>query len=457
MKGKHSPLQLTLPIIVLVITIIFVVSAPGIEKFPGKTFNGVLYEKLGNGLQVLIKEDHSAPIVAVDIWVGTGSANEDDRNNGVSHFLEHMLFKGTEKRRVGQISLEIDSIGGYNNAATSKDYTHYYVVAPSQHLELVLDIQADVIFNSSFDPVEIERERGVILEELSRRNDNPRSYTWDLLPTLAYRKHPYRRTILGPEATIKNLSREDFLAYYKAWYVPNNLWVVIVGDVNPEKTLELVKQKFGAAKNKPLPEVRHEREPLQREIRRHVEYRDVEQAYMRIGWHVAGRLENPEEDYVLDVIMAILGEGRSSRLYRILREDERLVSLVSVSYDTSKDPALLTVYAELPPENVEEAEKAIVREVTRLAKEPVDSSELEKVKNLLRADHYYSIETCRGLASKIGFYSVVAGDYRVALNYPEEIEKVTKEDVMRVAKKYFGENNYTIVVLLPEEAEASQG
>ncbi|RLG70971.1 MAG: hypothetical protein DRO11_05315 [Methanobacteriota archaeon] len=452
-KMFFSPL-LVLSILVLVITIIFVVLAPQME-IPSRGFKGVLYEKLGNGAQVLIKEDHSVPIVTVDIWVATGSANEDDKNNGVSHFLEHMLFKGTEKRGVGQISLEIDSIGGYNNAATSKDYTHYYVVAPSQHLELVVDIQADVIFNSSFDPVEIEKERGVILEELSRRNDNPRSYTWDLLPTLAYKQHPYKRTILGSEETIKNLGREDFLAYYRTWYVPNNLWVVIVGDVDAEETLSLVKQKFGFAKNRPLPEVRREREPPQTEIRRHVEHRDLEQAYMRIGWHVAGRLEAPEEDYVLDVIMAILGEGRSSRLYRILREEERLVSLVDVSYGTSRDPALLTIYAELPPENVEKAEKAIVREVTRLAKEPVDSSELAKVKNMLRSDHYYSIETCRGLASRMGFYSVVAGDYRVALNYPEEIEKVTAEDVMRVAKKYFGENNYTIVVLLPEKVETA--
>ncbi len=401
-----------------------------------------------NGLTLIVKEVHATPIVALDIFVGTGSLNEDDRINGISHFFEHMLFKGTEKRGVGQIDLEIDSVGGYNNAATSMDFTHYYVVVASQYFDVALDVVSDAIMNSAFDPVEIEKERMVILEEKRRSLDNPYHLMYNYLFETAFLNHPYRRTVLGTMESISGIKREDFLNYHEQYYVPNNVVVVIVGDINTEEVVSEVESAFKDFKPKNISQTSYLKEKPQNKTRRKILERDFEQTYMGIAFH--GPSAESRDIYTLDLIATILGEGRSSRLNLNIKEEKQLVTSINAYFLTLKEPSLFLITSTLKEENLEKAENEIIEEVLKLTKEPVPIEELEKAKKQLIIGYSYEMETNLQQARMLGYYQNIAGDYNFAINYPDGIKKVSQEDVIRVAQKYFGKENYSIVIIKPK-------
>jgi zinc protease len=399
---------------------------------------------LDNGLTVIIKEASSAPIVAIDVWVATGSINENDVNNGISHFFEHMLFKGTEKRGVGEIDRAIDALGARNNAATGKDFTHYFIITPSESFEEVLEIQADAIMNSAFDPGEIEKERLVILEEKRRSLDNPRSLLFDALYELSYSKHPYRRPILGTMESISGITRADFLEYHKKHYTPSNMAVIIVGDVKAKEALERVKAAFKFEGPGTLPAQGEIEAP--KGVKRRVIEKKVNQAYMGMAFH--GPSIREEDNYVMDVIATLLGEGGSSRLNREIKEEKQLVNSIEAFFFSQKDDGLFFVTAAMKEENLERVEEEVLKALAKLKSDAPSEAELEKAKTQLVTQYAFNSETNIQQAQNFGYYYAVAGDYSLALKYPDNIRQVTREDVKRVAKEYFGED-YSIAIVKP--------
>lgn len=401
--------------------------------------------KLSDGMTLIVRENHAAPIVALDVWVATGSINEDERNNGVSHFFEHMLFKGTEKRGVGEFDREIESLGGRSNAATAQDFTHYFVVVSSKFFDEALDALSDVVMNPVFDAEEIEKERLVVLEEKRRSLDSPMTVVYQTLYSLSFPDHPYRRTVLGSTESITGLKREDFLNYHRQYYVPNNMVFVVVGDVEFDDVKAKAEEAFRDFTPKELSPSSY---PVQTKggVKRSVVEKDVEQAYMGMAFLAPSIKSN--DTYALDVLATILGEGRSSRLYRRIREEKQLVTSIQAFYVAQRDAGLVIVLATLDPENLEQAEREILAEMAKLSSEDVALEELEKAKTKLITDYAFDTETNLDQTSTFGYYQVVAGDYRLGITYPDEIKKITASDVRAVAAHYLT-GGYSIAIVKP--------
>ncbi len=405
---------------------------------------------LDNGLTVLLVPKPGTGITAVDIWVNVGSLNETREISGISHFFEHMLFKGTEKRP-GGIDKEVEALGGRTNAATSYDFTHYYIILPSEHTELALDIIADITQNSTFPEEEIAREKEVVLREQQQRSDDPTSFAFFTLRQDFYTVHPYKLPIIGFADSLGKLTREDFLNWMKTYYVPNNMTLVVAGDIELEKTLQIVKEKFGAMPRKEIPAQTYPKEPARtqkivKEIRR-----DVSQGYLIFAWP-GPSIKEPQDVYAMDVLITLLSEGRSSRFYKNLKKERGLVTTIDASYFTQKEPGIFNIYAEFPYENRVAVEQAILSELKEILDGKLSAEEIERAKRVLLAREALQAETAAGFAGTLGFYSVVAGDYRFALTYPERIRAVTVEDVLAVARKYINLDLYYELVLIPESA-----
>ncbi|MFA6473164.1 MAG: pitrilysin family protein, partial [Candidatus Latescibacterota bacterium] len=299
---------------------------------------------LKNGLDVIVKEVHSAPIVAVYLWCNTGSINETPVEQGISHFYEHMFFKGTEKRGVGEIDRAVKSLGGYNNAFTSKEYTAYYVVLPSENFNLAADVLIDAIRNSTFLEEEIEKELGVIKEEMNRKEDDPMSKLYEEMFKVMFPGTPYAHSVLGTPESVSGITRDNFKAYLGKYYVPNNMTAVVVGDV---KTSEAVHEleSLTAGWN-PNPDIKQNLKsfevPHLTSIQGFTLEKDVNMSYVMMAFQSAG-LEDQRENAALDIASSILGEGKSSRLYRRIVEKEQIASSVKVFIYPQKHSGLFVV------------------------------------------------------------------------------------------------------------------
>lgn len=405
---------------------------------------------LENGLKVLLVPRPGTGITAVDIWVNVGSLNETREISGISHFFEHMLFKGTE-RRSGGIDREIEALGGRTNAATSYDFTHYYIILPSEHTELALDIIADITQNSTFPEEEIAREKEVVLREQQQRSDDPGSFAFFTLRQEFYTVHPYKLPIIGFADSLGNLTRDDFLNWMRTYYVPNNMTLVVAGDIEIDKTLQIVTEKFGALERQEIPAQVYPKEPTRtqktvREIRR-----DVTQGYLIYAWP-GPSVKDAQDVYAMDVLITLLSEGRSSRFYKKLRKELGLVTAIDAGYFTQKEPGIFNIYAEFPYENRTAVEQMILSELKDILDGKLSSDEVERAKRVLLAREALQAETAAGVAGTLGFYSVVAGDYRFALTYPDKIRAVTVADILSVARKYINLDAYYELVLIPESA-----
>jgi zinc protease len=403
---------------------------------------------LDNGLQVLMVARDGAPVTVVDVWVNVGSINETPEINGISHFFEHMVFKGTEKRP-GTVDAEVASMGGRTNAATSFDWTHYYVVVPSERTEQALDLMADITQNATFPEAEIAREKEVVLRELDQRSDDPEQFLSFTLYQEFFQQHPYGLSVIGSAESLGRLTRDDFLRFMRQYYVPNNMVLVIVGDFDVAKTLPVVQAKFGGMKRQELPKLQVVPEPPRttkaiKEIRR-----DVNQGYLVFGWP-APSIRQPRDVYAMDVLLAILSHGRGSRFYKRIFKELELVTDIQADFFTQKDPSIFSVYAAFPYENRALVEEAILAELQRVLNGDLSEAELERAKTILLSEYALSTEANAGLASTLGFYAIVAGDYRFALSYPEGIRGLTVKDVVEVARKYIDPERYLEIVLVPE-------
>ncbi|NWF92963.1 MAG: insulinase family protein [Syntrophaceae bacterium] len=431
----------------LLIPILVVISVIGIGLSFGQ--DGFRRFTMENGLRVILKENRSAPVVALQIWTGVGSADERDEEAGMCHFIEHMIFKGTEKRKVREMAKEIESLGGSINAFTSYDQTVYYVTIASRYADTALDVLADAIQHSTFDPVELEREREVILEEIRMGEDDPSRRVFNQTMATFYRQHPYRRPIIGYEKTIRAITRDQMVSFFKRWYGPHRMVFVAVGDFDIEKMEGRVKEAFKDFKT--MAESRSERskEPEKREFRSAISHGNFKETYLQIAFPMPSATH--EDIPALDLLSGILGGGETSRLVQRVKLEKGLVNSISASSVTLKDPGVFIIEATLPAENVEKVVGAVLEEISRLQEEGVTAEELHRGKVNIESDLVYNRQTVQGEARKAGYYEVIAGDVQFEREYMRRVGLVRSEEIQKAARKYLRSSPPVVSLLAPSE------
>jgi len=405
---------------------------------------------LNNGQTVVIKEIHSNPIVTIDTWVKTGSVNEDNHNNGVSHFLEHLLFKGTKKYKVGVVDKILESRGGQFNAATSKDFTHFYITLPSQHFNTALDLHSDMLLNAQIPVAELNRERKVVQEEIRRADDSPERIQSDNITKILFKSHPYRYDTLGTPQIIGSIPRSEILKYYHKWYIPSNMITVIVGDVNTNKAINLVKQKFGANLTIKSPQIQYKHEPDIKKALEIVQKGNYNVAYLDIAFKGVP-VTNKKDNNALDIAANVLGGGRTSRLYQNVKEKLNIVTSVNAANESLKDDSIFIIDANLDTQNYTLAKEAIVKEIQKL-KQGISQEELKRAKTQLQRQFLYNSESTENISSSIGYSMTIGGNIDYYTKYIEDLNKITTDDVKQAVNKYLLTSKMAVAGLLPENS-----
>ena len=402
---------------------------------------------LDNGLTVLLQENHSAPVVALNMWVKVGSIYEGDAEAGISHVYEHMLFKGTMTRGVGEIAQEVEGSGGDINAFTSFDHTVYHITLASRHLDIGLAVMADAIQHSAFDPEELRKEQEVVLEEIKRGEDIPSRKLSEALFATSYQHHPYRRPVIGSEQTVKSLSRDQILRFFSTWYVPNNMTLVVAGDFDPMGVLPRIQAAFGDFQPQTLPTLVIPQEPAQRDLRMVILADDIQETLLDVAYHIPGMLHR--DSYAIDLLAFIFGGGESSRLYQTVKAEQELVHAVYTYPFLAKDPGLLVIGATLEEEQWQKTLAGILAEVERVQRDGVTTSELDRAKRNLESDFIYQRETVQGQASQLGYYGTILADLAYESRYLKAITRTTPQDIQRVARRYLAPKNLTVGFFVP--------
>ena len=432
--------------------LIAVLAALAIQA-PGPAFAGnePIRKVLPNGLTVVLQENREAPVVSIQVWVKAGSAEETDEQAGVAHVHEHMLFKGTKTRGVGEIAREVEAAGGEINAYTSWEMTVYYINMAARFMDTGIDILADIMQNAAFDPKELQRELEVIQEEIRRGKDMPSRRLSEAFFAEAYKVHPYGRPVIGFEKTVRGFDRQDVLRFYRSWYVPENLVWVMVGDFDAETLMPRLAERLSRMPKAFTPVRVKTVEPPQTSPRVFINREDVKETQLRIGFHIPG-ITDPDVP-ALDLLAQILGAGRSSRLYRSLRMEERVVNSVSAYSMTPKDPGLFILGASLESDDLDQALDGLLDISFGTRVDPVDTEELEKAKAQIESDFIYQMETVQGQARELGYYEAIVGDLDFGRKYLERIRSVGPEDVLRVARKYLRPDQMTLGLLVPTDSD----
>ena len=403
--------------------------------------------RLDNGLEVVLEENHAAPVVAFQAWVKIGSADEPPEMAGIAHVFEHMLFKGTKRRGVGQIAREVEGSGGEINAWTSHDETVYHLVLASRFFDAGLDILADTLQNAGFDPAEFERERHVVLEEIKQGLDDPERQAGQGLFRAVFDQHPYGRPIIGTEATVRRLRREDLVAFFSKCYVASNLTIVVVGDFEADNARQKITRAFSSIPAG-VPVAPRPPQIEQSQLRVVAAARDVKETQLLLGFRTPA-INHPDVP-ALDLLAVALGQGDSSRLNLEVVRNRQLVTNTSAYLFSARDPGLMVVAASLPPGRVDDAARAMLDEILRLSREEMAQEELAKARTILESDRVYDKETVQGHARKLGFFTAIAGDVGFEDRYLAGLQKLTPADLRRVAEQYLRVSNLTIFAQVPE-------
>lgn len=406
---------------------------------------------LENGLKILLLEEHKASVVTVHIWYRVGARNEQPGTTGLSHLLEHMMFKGTSKVGPGQFSRTIRKNGGRDNAFTSEDYTGYFETFASDRIDLALKLEADRMRNLLLDPKEIEAEKKVVMEERRlRTEDDPVSALREAMGAAAFQAHPYRQPVIGWMTDIERLAREDLARYYDTYYVPNNAVLVAVGDFKSDELLPKIRHHFGPIPRGAQPPSVRAVEPEQRGERRLFLRKEAELPFVFMGYHVPN-LKHPD-NFALEVLAYILSGGKSARIYKSLVYEKQLALFAGGGYDReSIDPNLFPLYASvMPGKTAEEVEQALTAEIELVKNEPIPDRELQKAKNQIEAGFLFGQDSVFNLARQLAEYEIVA-DWRAWEAYLPGIRAVTAADLQRVAKAYLTPDHRTVAVLIPEK------
>lgn len=426
-----------------------------VEAMTAHRLNSPTIHRLSNGLTI-VAEQMPVDAVNLSLWLGVGSAVESNAINGMAHFLEHMVFKGTAQLKSGEFEQLIEQRGAVTNAATSQDYTHYYIATAPQDFTALAPYQIDVVLNAAIPDDAFERERQVILEEIRRANDNPQRRTYYRAMEAAFDQLPYRRPVLGPEHVIENLTPQQMRDFHATWYQPQSITAVAVGNLPVEQLVETIAESFATCGEPAGTEaiatpdlLTHEAESPFTEIRR-CDYTDptLQQARLVMMWRVPGMAHLPQT-YALDVLASVLGQGRTSRLVRDLREDRRWVTSISVSNVTYTRQGLFYISAQLAPEHLVDVEQAILQHIHQVRHERVSDAEINRVRTLVANRYIFGNETPSDRAGIYGYYQAVVGDLTPALLYPTHIQCVEASDIQAAAEQYLSPDGYAIVTIRP--------
>ncbi len=419
---------------------------------------------LTNGIKVLIIEDSKSPLATFQIWYKVGSKDEPYGKSGISHLLEHMMFKGTSKYGSKEFSNIIQKNGGVDNAFTTKDYTMYYQTLSSDRIHLSFELESDRMTNLLLDPKEVESEKKVVMEERRMRyEDDPQNALYEDVVASAFKVHSYRWPVIGWMSDIASISREDLYTHYKSFYCPSNAFIIIVGDIKAENILPVVEEKFGHISPCPgnLTDTRkktsHElpSEPEQKGQKRIYLKKEAQLPYMIMAYHVQSF---PHEDsYALEVLSIILAGGKSSRLYEnIVYEKKLALNIYAEYYGLYRYPFLFFFGGTAAPQtSIEDLEKAIYSEIEKISKEPPSSKEVQKAKNQVEASFIFAQDSNFSKGLYTGLFELL-GSWKLLEKYLDGIRSVTPEDVKRVANKYLIDDKKTVGILVPLKKETEQ-
>ena len=404
---------------------------------------------LPNGLKVILLENHKAPLITFQVWYRVGSRNEDWGRTGLSHMLEHMMFKGTRKIGPEEFSRIVQENGGNDNAFTTRDYTAYFENLSADRVQVSLDLESDRMENLMLREEDFRTERMVVMEERRMRTeDNPQAYLIEQLEATAFQLSPYHWPTIGWMEDIARFTLEDLKKYYQTYYNPANAFLVVVGDFQKAKLLPQIEKAFGAVAKGTAPMQERDRDPRQAGERRISVRKEAQLPFLVMGYHVPNLRE--ADSYVLEVAATILSGGKSSRLYQGLVREKRLVLEADADHSLlSRDPSLFYLSANpLPGKEVTDVEKALEREVERLQREPVGGRELEKAKNQLESSFIFGQDSLFYQAMLLAQHEI-AHTWKAIDEYLPSIRKVTPEDIQRVANRYLIPDNRTVGILIP--------
>lgn len=412
-----------------------------------------MYKKmqLKNGMKVLFVESHKSPVVSIQMWVKTGSADEAAKERGISHFIEHLVFKGTEKFEVGEIAKIVEASGGELNAYTSFDQTVFYVTISKEFLETGLDVISQMMGFPQFDEEEIDNEREVVIEEIKRGMDNPHRQASQLLFSTMYKKHPYKFPVIGYEKIIQNVKKSTLVDYYHRRYVPENMTLIIAGDVKSSEIKGQVKDYFGSFEDYQLDKVKRVKDEKQLRPRIKVEESAFKENISYIAWPTPKVTH--KDTPALDVLSVVLGHGASSRLIKALRVESSLVNYVGASSYSPQDDGFFTISFSANEENLKEAYDGVQEQIFKMLEEGISEEELAKAKVSFESDEYYSLETVDGLAKKVGYYNFLFNDHKYFEEYLKQVQALTTKDIYRVAKKYLKPDKINHILCTTEKSD----
>ncbi len=412
--------------------------------------------RLDNGLKLIVREDHRAPVVVSQVWYKVGASYEHSGITGISHVLEHMMFKGTRKHGPNEFSRIIAQNGGRENAFTGRDYTAYYQQLEKSRLPVSFEMEADRMRNLQLKQEEFAKEVRVVMEERRlRTEDDPESLTYEQFNGAAFYNSAYRNPVIGWMDDLENLHIDDLKAWYKTWYAPNNATVVVVGDVEPEQVLKLAKKYFGALKPASIPALKPRNELVQTGQRRITVKAPAELPYLLMGYPVPVlKSASPDaawEPYALEVLSALLSGGDSARLARHLVRDRQIAASASAGYNLTARASDLFLIDGTPARGhtIEELEQALRGEIRQLQETVVSEAELSRIKTQVVASDVYQRDSSFGQAMQIGTLETVGLDWRLMDSYVDSINAVTAEQVQQVARTYLIEDRLTVAVLQP--------
>ena len=414
--------------------------------------------KLDNGLKIIVREDHRAPVVVVQVWYLTGGMDEFNGTSGVAHVLEHMMFKGTNDVPAGQFSKTISANAGKDNAFTNRDYTTYFEQLRNDKLELALKLEADRMVNLNITDEEFAKEIRVVMEERRlRTEDKAHSIVYEQLLANVYNAHPYGRPVIGFMNDLENMKAADARAWYKTWYAPNNATLVIAGDVDSNEVLTLAQKYFGPLKARPLPERKPQTEPEQLGIKRIIVKAAAQLPYLAMAYHapVLRDAAKDWEPYALQILVGILDGNESARLNKQLVRDSRIASQAGAGYDAiERGPGMLLIDG-TPSDGktVAELETAIREQLDKIKSEGVTQEELQRVKSQIIAGQVFGLDSMFGQAMQIGRTENAGFSWRDLDVMLEKLKTVTADQVKQVAEKYIQDDRLTVAVLDPQPVD----
>lgn len=416
---------------------------------------GIESRTLKNGLKVIVWPDHDIPNVVLYNWFRVGSRNEYPGITGLSHFFEHMMFNGAKKYGPGEFDRVMEANGGANNAFTSEDVTVYMDWFPRSALDVIFDLEADRLQHLAIDPKVTESERGVVYSERRSAIDNDNmGALMEQVQATAFVAHPYQFPVIGWPSDIESWRIEDLQRYYKTYYAPNNATLIFTGAVTPAEIFALAEKYLEPIPSQPAPEPVRTKEPEQQGERRIVVKKQAQAPLIQLAYHgISGKDADVE---ALTLLLSILTNGDSSRLHRRLVEEERAALRVNTHFSPGFDPSLVWVYADLPPgADVAKVEGLLTEELARVVKDGVSDAELKKARNITLSQFWRSLETNNGRGRALGAAETFRGDYRQLFDAPDRYERVTRDDVRKVAARIFNSQRRTVGWLVPADAQVA--